>query len=321
LGLELVYQEKIVSVVEDQINYKISIVTGCYKSVPFLERIYDSLRFSSYKNLEWITVDDCSPDNTLEHLYELKNRQELEMKVIKLPRNTRGVGAIAEGIRNATGDFTIIMDHDDQLIDNAIAPMLEIWNKLAVNTSTPLYGIWGRCLDQFGNAIERPIEEAPLICKNADLFHVYKLRNEWGSSLIKTEVLKKFYVFEEDIHGCTNGVFWNRMGQEYSCILTNIVMRRYFTNVPGSVTQSRKVMFPEALANQEAEYLNTNRQYFVKDSLFFLKKIIIYLKYNYHSGYSLFAGIKKLQGYGLRLLSVLLIPMFFYVLFRDKILK
>ncbi len=199
--------------------------------------------------------------------------------------------------------------------------MLEIWNRIGVNSTTALYGIWGRCLDQYGNAIERPIDEAPLICKNAELFHVYKLRNEWGSSLIKTDVLKKFYVFEEGIHGCTNGVFWNRMGQEYSSILTNIVMRRYFTNVPGSVTQSRKVMFPEALANQEAEYLNTNRQYFARDSLFFLKKIIIYLKYNYHSGYSLLTGIKKLHGYGLRLVSVLLIPLFFYVVFRDKLLK
>lgn len=302
-------------------GYKISVVTACYKSVPFLERIYSSLKKQSFKNIEWITVNDCSPDNTLAMLHQLKDKGELDMNIINLAQNTRAVGAMAEGIKHATGDFTLILDHDDELLDNAILPMLEIWDKMNEQTNTALYGIWGRCIDECGKQIGKSIESTPLIRTNAQLFHKYKLRGEWGISLFKTSVLKEFYVFENNIKGCTNGIIWNRMGQQFSSVLTNIFLRRYYTIVPGSMMQAKTVAVPRAMARQEAEYLNSNGKFFINDAIFFLKKIIIYLKYNYHSGQSLLAGISNLKDNFFKLLSVLLIPVFVYVVLRDKFFK
>ncbi len=308
---------------KDQVagRYKISVVTPCYNSVSFLERIFGSLKNQSYKNIEWIAVDDCSTDNTVEYLQQLEERGELDMKIISMPINTRAVGATAEGIKNATGDFTIVLDHDDELMDEAILPLMETWENLGNNAQTPLYGIWGRCIDEYGKPIERSIDKAPLVCTNGELFHVLKLRNEWGSCFVKTGILKTFYVFDDNIKGANNGIIWNRIGQHYESILTNIVVRRYHTYVPGSMMRTMAIPFPAAMANQEAEYLDANKKYLKHDILFFLKKIILYLKYNHQSGKSLVYGITRLKGGFLQFLSFISLPVLAFIVVKNKLFK
>ena len=105
----------------------ISIVTACYNSMPFIDRLYGSLKAQAYKNFEWICVDDCSTDDTVERLLALEAPGELGMKVYRLPINSGGSVPLVVGIEKSQGDSIVILDHDDEFLPFALELIREHW--------------------------------------------------------------------------------------------------------------------------------------------------------------------------------------------------
>lgn len=108
----------------------ISIVTPCYNSTPFLERIHGSLQRQSYRVFEWVCVDDCSSDDTVERLTAMPAPGDLGMQVYQLPQNTYGPVAIAVGTQKARGDIILWLDHDDELLPDALENIVREWPKV-----------------------------------------------------------------------------------------------------------------------------------------------------------------------------------------------
>lgn len=45
-------------------NYTFTVFTPTYNREHTLHRVFDSLMKQTYKNFEWLIIDDCSIDNT-----------------------------------------------------------------------------------------------------------------------------------------------------------------------------------------------------------------------------------------------------------------
>ena len=58
----------------------ISIVTPTFNRGKLLQRCYDSLCNQTYKNFEWIIVDDGSTDDTRERVENFINEKKIEIK-------------------------------------------------------------------------------------------------------------------------------------------------------------------------------------------------------------------------------------------------
>jgi dolichol-phosphate mannosyltransferase len=94
----------------------ISIVIPLYNEEENIENLYKRLKESS-KNWnndnELIFVDDGSYDNTLILLQKLVIKDK-SVKIIKFSRNFGHQAAITAGIKNANGDYIVVMDGDLQ---------------------------------------------------------------------------------------------------------------------------------------------------------------------------------------------------------------
>ena len=110
---------------------KISIVTPCYNSTGFLERLHASLCRQSYRNFEWIAVDDSSTDATVGLLESLSSPGEGGMRAYALPQNSGGGVAAGYGVEQATGEIVLIVDHDDELEDFALQTVASEWSVLS----------------------------------------------------------------------------------------------------------------------------------------------------------------------------------------------
>ena len=103
---------------------KVSILVPVYGVARYIEECAVSLFEQSYADLEYIFVDDCSPDDSVSVLRSVMERYPLRQHQVRIIRHehNRGLGAArATALEAATGDFVMVADSDDRLPSDAVA--------------------------------------------------------------------------------------------------------------------------------------------------------------------------------------------------------
>ncbi|PPS91280.1 bifunctional glycosyltransferase/CDP-glycerol:glycerophosphate glycerophosphotransferase [Streptomyces sp. MH60] len=91
---------------------RFSIVVPVFKVQGYLRECLDSVLEQSYRDIEVIAVDDCSPDSCGAIIDEYAAR-DARVKAVHLPENV-GLGrARNAGLRQARGDYVLFLDSDD----------------------------------------------------------------------------------------------------------------------------------------------------------------------------------------------------------------
>ena len=106
---------------------KVSIITPIYKVASFIEKCAVSLFEQSYPNIEYVFIDDCTPDESVELLMMVLDKYPCRKDAVKLVRHqyNRGVSAARNtGLDNVTGDYVYSVDADDWLELDAIEKMV-----------------------------------------------------------------------------------------------------------------------------------------------------------------------------------------------------
>lgn len=95
---------------------KLSIIVPIYNVEDFIVKCSVSLFNQDYPNIEFIFVNDLSPDNSLERLEKVISKyNHLDVLVIQ-HENNKGLSAARNtGIANATGEYVMHVDSDDYL--------------------------------------------------------------------------------------------------------------------------------------------------------------------------------------------------------------
>ena len=96
---------------------KISIFLPVYNKGEFLERSISSIQNQTFKNIEIVTINDGSTDNSLKILKKLKKKDK-RIKIFNNDRNHGPLYSRAMGILNSTGEYLMNLDSDDKLINN-----------------------------------------------------------------------------------------------------------------------------------------------------------------------------------------------------------
>ena len=94
----------------------ISIVIPVYNADKYLDHCWKSLKEQTYHNLEYIFVDDCSSDNSIEKLKSIRD-SDVRVKVFQTERNSGVSAARNLGIDHSSGGYIGFCDADD-ICDN-----------------------------------------------------------------------------------------------------------------------------------------------------------------------------------------------------------
>ncbi len=126
--------------------YKVSVLVPIYNVEKYIERCVRSLFEQTYENLEYVFVDDCSPDHSVDILLSVLEEFPLRKEQVRLIRNkvNRGLAACRNiAIGNATGEFVCIVDSDDWLDHNSVELLVVeqqrtnadvVWGKMLMHT-------------------------------------------------------------------------------------------------------------------------------------------------------------------------------------------
>lgn len=103
----------------------ISVVMTVYKHNGLLESAINSVLNQSYKNLELIIIDDCSPDDVFEALQLIATKDE-RIRLHKMEVNGGTYVAKNHGMAMANGKYIAFHDSDDWLHPRKIASAVDV---------------------------------------------------------------------------------------------------------------------------------------------------------------------------------------------------
>ena len=106
-------------------NKKVSIITTFYNASEYIQFALDSISkqvTNDIIDIEYILVNDCSTDNSLEiaekFKKDIKDKANFKVKLYTPKKNLGCGGARKYGINKATGDYFMFLDADDYYINN-----------------------------------------------------------------------------------------------------------------------------------------------------------------------------------------------------------
>ncbi|MGN0202137.1 MAG: glycosyltransferase family 2 protein [Candidatus Cryptobacteroides sp.] len=106
---------------------KISIIVPVFKVEKYIRRCADSLFGQTFRDLEIIFVDDCSPDGSVrvirEVLESFPQRKE-QVKIVRLEQNGGVDNARRQGCFASSGDYVMFVDSDDFLETQAVEKLM-----------------------------------------------------------------------------------------------------------------------------------------------------------------------------------------------------
>lgn len=193
----------------------ITILTPAYNRASLLPRLFDSLLRQTFKDFEWIVVDDGSTDNTHEVVANLKEKCGGAFPIGYVYKANGGKHmAINIGAERARGELLFIADSDDLLTDDALETVANSWHDISDDKS--FAGIAG--LDITMDT--REVIGSGLPCERVDANAIdIRYRHHVTGDMkevFRTEVLREFPFPEfAGERFCPEQLVWFRMARRY----------------------------------------------------------------------------------------------------------
>ncbi|MBF1582391.1 MAG: glycosyltransferase family 2 protein [Prevotella sp.] len=235
----------------------ITIFTPTYNRAGFLHRLYDTLILQTYKNFEWIIVDDGSKDNTKDVVSSFVKEGKLNIHYVQ-QENGGKHRAINTGVGLATGELFFILDSDDILPNNAL--------ELVVKTFQPIKhemffaGVSG--IDGYfdGRIIGSGLPDDSIDCNSVDIRYKFHVTGDM-KEVFRTSVMKEFPF--PDIEGekfCPEALVWNRIAQKYKLRYFNKIIYKVEYQPEGITSNIVKVRMKSPITSMMcyAEMLELN---------------------------------------------------------------
>ena len=256
-------------------KYLFTVFTPCYNSSQFIHRVFESLDSQTFRDFEWIVVNDASTDNTADLIRNYIKRVSFPVKFFDLPHNQMLAANYNLAFSNAEGELFVAIGHDDIYVPE----MLELYAQLYEQYNGPsIGGLVGRCITQYGKITPKEFIR-PIM--NYWEYGVDEKGNYTGEAprVIKTELLAKYMPFHEEdklpppieeMMGCDG----------YSFITTNHIVRKYFVYENELSLSSNMSKYPLHSWRRCLLYIN-KFQYYTKWS--FKRKLLGLSLYAYWS--------------------------------------
>lgn len=160
-------------------NIKVSVIIPIYNVEKYIRRCADSLLEQTLNDVEYIFIDDCSPDNSINVLYESIENHPKRKSSIRIIRHNKNEGLPAArntGLNAAEGEYIFHCDSDDY-VDRS---MLEsLYNEAITGQADIVWSDWYLSFGQNERYMRQPDLSTPVDAIKAMLSGTMKY-NVWN---------------------------------------------------------------------------------------------------------------------------------------------
>ncbi len=211
---------------------KISVVMSVYNGERFLREAIDSILNQTYKDFEFIIVNDGSTDRSEKIIRSYKDKR---IRLIN-QKNHGLVYSLNKGVKLARSDLIARMDADDVSKPDRLKEEIKLFN---ANIRLGLVGTFFELID-FENGQSLGIEITPLT-KSIDIKRSMLFVNPiaHGSSMYRKEAYIDSGGYRSDYGPTEDYDLWRRISKNWELEIVPKVLFSYRINNPKSISQSK----------------------------------------------------------------------------------
>ena len=260
---------------------KFSVFTPTYNRVHTLHRVWDSLQAQTFRDFEWVVIDDGSTDHTTDLIK--KWTAQADFPVIYLCQENSGKHiAFNRAVNLAKGELFLPIDSDDAFLPDAIETMLTAWQDIPLPQRDGFTGVVTRCQSQDGVPCSPEFQTNPLDTNALDLSFKHKIRGElWGFH--RTEILKQFpFPEDQSVRFVPENIVWDAIASRYKIRCINAALRVFYQDSGNQITKAdprKKALVKDYFL----QMINRDFHYFLNDPFTFLKRAVLYTRYSFHA--------------------------------------
>lgn len=303
-------------------KYKFTVFTPVFNGALTIHRVYESLKAQTFKDFEWLIVDDGSTDNTAELIKKWQKEADFPIRYFYQENQGKHI-AFNRAVQLAEGELFLPLDADDACVPEALERFLYHWNNIPPDIRSQFSGVTCLCMDEQGKIVGDPFPQDVMDSDELEMPHKYKVRGEkWGFH--RTEVLKQFPFPNVPQRGyMPESIVWNKIATQYKKRFVNEPLRIYYSTVPRPeqlTTQMKRDPARHAFGRRlyHCENLNRYIHWFRFDPIDFCKSAVNYARFSFHLRIPLKSQWTELTNWKAKTLFVIALPLGYIFYYLDK---
>lgn len=299
-------------------QYRFTAFTPTRNRAHVLHRVYDSLRAQTFRDFEWLVVDNESTDDTAALMAGWQAEADFPIRYIV--QENRGVHVSwNRASAEARGELLLFIRSADVVIPTAMERFDAIWRSIPDAERAGYSGVTVNCIDKEGRLVGTEFPEPVLDSNSSEIRFRYKVKGEkWGFQRVDIMRAHPLPVVE-GYHGyMPEAIIWRAIGRQYKTRFVNERLRIYWQDQASSISGSR--MQDRALGGMlEAEaLLNNDMRWFRYDPVEFLRKGAKYSRCAFHVGRSIPSQVRHLGSLPARVLWAVTAPVGWLIYLVDR---
>lgn len=299
-------------------RFVFTVFTPTFNRSATLPRVYDSLGSQTFRDFEWLIVDDGSTDGTKELVEQWKSESGFTIRYV-FQENQGKPAAFNRGVQEAQGELFLTLDSDDGCVPQALERLKYHWESIPSKDKEKFSAVTVLCKDQSGRLVGDEFPRDVLDSDSIELFFKYKVKGEkWGFH--KTDVLKQFpFPTVRDTKFISEGVVWFAIARKFRTRFVNEALRIYHVN--DNAADHLSCLSPAVLLGRAFFHkyvLNELTDLFLQSPVIMLRCATNFSRYSFGVGKNLYSQFTELRPLVARLLLAISLPLAFAISRKDK---
>lgn len=294
-------------------RYTFTVFTPTYNRAHTLHRVYSSLQAQTFRDFEWLIVDDGSTDETRELVARWQETSDFPIRYV-WQENAGKHKAFNRGVQEARGQLFLTLDSDDACVPHALARFKFYWDSIPADRRESFSAVTCLCQDEHGELIGDRLPADVLDSNTLEIKYKYRIRGErWGFH--RTDVLKRFPFDESSEMG---SMPWGRIARHFKTRYVNEALRIYYQDDPdGSLSRANRPRNPLTGVLRHREVLNEEIDWFWHAPQEFLRSAIHYARFSFHCHIAVLKQLKQINNAPALLLALVSLPIGYFMYRRD----
>jgi glycosyltransferase involved in cell wall biosynthesis len=231
-------------------TYAFTVYTGTRNRAGTLRRPYDSLRSQTFRDFEWLVVDNESTDGTEELIAQWQAEADFPIRYIR-HANRGHHGSSNVGVKAARGELFLTLDSDDGAVPEALERFKAIWDEIPAEVRDRYAGVTALAVDENGAPTGDEYPSAVFDSNATEIYYRYKVLGEkWGFE--RTDVMRQhLYPTVAGYTGMMSShLVWGAIGRHYLTRFVNEYLGVVYFDQPDTMTKGVADLHKNALGER-----------------------------------------------------------------------